>query len=213
MYTHIYIYLSYRHTYVFQHIPPQTCLFPSLGTTFPSWVPGQGGSPKTFQFFPCRPSSSPNDGFFCFFGFFFWETPCFFSHGQHVRTTVMISTGHHFFLVANTSQSWEMSKSQQGSSSEDVQSLIIFLPKNLGLARQRRLQQLQAEGLLEVYSKKTQQPTRLSDCSECWNVILVCHAKKSEVHVRICIYIYIYRVYVYKNIFSISCGYKHMFHN
>lgn len=96
-----------------------------------------------------------------------------------------------------------MSKSQQGSSSEDVQSLIIFLPKNLGLARQRRLQQLQAEGLLEVYSKKTQQPTRLSDCSECWNVILVCHAKKSEVHVRICIYIYIYIEYMYIKIYLV----------
>lgn len=89
-----------------------------------------------------------------------------------------------------------------GSSSEDFQSLIIFLPKNLGLARQRRLQQLQAEGLLELYLKKTQQPIRLSDCSEGWNVTLVCHAKKSEVHVKI--RVYIYRKYI-KNIFSISC--------
>ena len=71
-------------------------------------------------------------------------------------------------------------KVMQESSSEDFQSIIIFLPKNLGLARQRRLQQLQAEGLLEIYSKKTQQPIRLSDCSECWNVILVCHAKNPK---------------------------------
>lgn len=101
-----------------------------------------------------------------------------------------------------------------GSSSEDFQSLIIFLPKNLGLARQRRLQQLQAEGLLELYLKKTQQPIRLSDCSEGWNVTLVCHAKKSEVHVKIRVYIYIesiLKTYLVYHVYEII--YKHIFHN
>lgn len=96
-----------------------------------------------------------------------------------------------FFLGSEYFTKLRHVKVMLGSSSEDFQSLIIFLPKNLGLARQRRLQQLQAEGLLELYLKKTQQPIRLSDCSEGWNVTLVCHAKKSEVHVKIRVYIYI----------------------
>ena len=137
--------------------------------------------------------------------------------GQQKKNCDDIKRSSIFFLGNEYFTKLRNVKVTQESSSEDFQSLIIFLPKNLGLARQRRLQQLQAEGLLEVYSKKTQQPIRLSDCSECWNVILVCHAKKTEVHVEIRVYIYIHLEYMYIKIYLVyhvyEIIYKDIFHN